>query len=56
MTSENYFRDYLYLTEDKILTKMDHYLDVYHRLLAPWRSQNISFWEISVWEGGSINM
>ena len=56
MTSENYFRDYLYLTEGKILTKMDHYLDVYHWLLAPWRSQNISFLEIGVWKGGSIKM
>ena len=35
MTSGNYFRDYLLLTEDKLMTKMDHYLDVYHRLLAP---------------------
>ena len=56
MTSGNYFRDYLLLTEDKLMTKMDHYLDVYHRLLAPWRSQDISFLEIGVWKGGSIKM
>ena len=36
MTLNNYSRDYLYLTDDKVMTKMDHYLDVYHRLLAPW--------------------
>ncbi len=43
------FCDYLLLTEDKLMTKMDHYLDVYHLLLAPWRSQDISFLEIGVW-------
>ena len=43
MTLDNYFRDYLHRTNDKVMTKMDHYLDVYHRLLAPWRSQDISF-------------
>jgi hypothetical protein len=43
MTLDNYFRDYLHRTDDKVMTKMDHYLDVYHRLLAPWRSQDISF-------------
>ena len=52
MTSGNYFRDYLLLTEDKLMTKMDHYLDVYHRLLAPWRSQDINFfgnWRLEGW-------
>ena len=56
MTLDNYFRDYLHRTDDKVMTKMDHYLDVYHRLLAPWRSQNISFLEIGIWKGGSIKM
>ena len=48
MTSENYFRDYLYLTEGKILTKMDHYLDVYHRLMAPWNVNDIRLLEIGI--------
>ena len=56
MTLDNYFRDYLHRTDDKVMTKMDHYLDVYHRLLAPWRSQDISFLEIGIWKGGSIKM
>ena len=56
MTLDNYFRDYLHRTDDKVMTKMDHYLDVYHRLLAPWRSQDISFLEFGIWKGGSIKM
>ena len=56
MTLDNYFRDYLHRTDDKVMTKLDHYLDVYHRLMAPWRSQDISFLEIGIWKGGSIKM
>ena len=52
MTLDNYFRDYLHRTDDKVMTKMDYYLDVYHRLLALWRSQDISFLEIGIWKGG----
>ena len=47
MTSENYFRDYLLLTEDKLMTKMDHYLDVYHRLLAPGDLKTSVFWKLA---------
>ena len=56
MVLGNYFRDYLLRTDEKMMTKMDHYFDVYHRLLAPWRGQNISFLEIGIWKGGSIKM
>ena len=47
MTSGNYFRDYLLLTEDKLMTKMDHYLDVYHRLLAPGDLKTSVFWKLA---------
>ena len=56
MTLDNYFRDYLHRTDVKVMTKMDHYIDVFHRLLAPSRSQDISFLEIGIWKGGSIKM
>ena len=56
MTLDNYFRDYLHRTDGKVMTKMDHYLDVYHRLLAPRRSQNISFLEIGIWKSDSTKM
>ncbi len=56
MAEENYFRDYMLRTEDLMINKMDHYLDVYHRVMAPWKHKDIRFLEIGIWKGGSINL
>jgi len=56
MAEENYFRDYMHRTDDLMINKMDHYLDVYHRVMAPWKSKDIRFLEIGIWKGGSINL
>ena len=31
-------------------------MDVYHRVMAPWKNKNIRFLEIGIWKGGSINL
>ena len=56
MGEENYFRDYMHRTDDLMINKMDHYLDVYHRVMAPWKNKDIRFLEIGIWKGGSINL
>ncbi|WP_235822597.1 class I SAM-dependent methyltransferase [Pseudogemmobacter blasticus] len=52
----NYFRDHLAKTGDRALLKMDHYLDVYHDLLRDWQGSDISFLEIGVYKGGSLDL
>ncbi len=57
MTNPNdpgYFRDYLARTGDKMIVKMDHYLDIYPRILRGWGGRNASFLEIGVYKGGSM--
>ena len=56
MAEENYFPDYMHRTDDLMINKMDHYLDVYHRVMAPWKNKDIRFLEIGIWKGGSINL
>ena len=56
MTHSGYFRDFLLRTDDRTLFKMDHYLDIYDRLLGAWRGRKISFLEIGVYKGGSLRM
>jgi len=56
MTDNNYFRDYMLRTDDLAINKMDHYLDVYHRLMSPWKGKDIRFLEIGIWNGGSIEI
>ncbi len=51
MAEENYFRDYMHRTDDLMINKMDHYLDVYHRVMAPWKNKDIRFLEIGIWKG-----
>jgi hypothetical protein len=52
----NYFRDYLSRTGDKLVIKMDHYLDIYPRILRGWGGRNINFLEIGVYKGGSLDL
>jgi hypothetical protein len=47
MTSGNYFRDYLLLTEDKLMTKMDHYLDVITGCWPPGDLKTSVFWKLA---------
>jgi hypothetical protein len=56
MRASNYFRDHLARTDDRTLFKMDHYLDIYDRLLAGWQGRSVSFLEIGVYRGGSLRM
>ncbi len=56
MSSPGYFRDFLSRTDDRTLFKMDHYLDIYDRLLGAWRGRKTSFLEIGVYKGGSLRM
>lgn len=56
MTNPRYFRDYPARTGDRMLFKMEHYLEIYDDLLAPWQGRDIRFLEIGVYKGGSIPM
>jgi hypothetical protein len=51
-----YFRHFLSRTDEKLLVKMDHYMDVYDRELGPWLGRKVSFMEIGVYRGGSLRM
>lgn len=51
-----YFRQYLARTDQRALIKMDHYLDIYDRLLGGWQGREVSFLEIGVFKGGSLGM
>jgi hypothetical protein len=51
-----YFRHFLARTDERTLFKMDHYLDIYDRELAPWLGKKVSFLEIGIWKGGSLRM
>jgi len=52
----NYFRNYISQTDDRMIMKMDHYLDIYDKLLRDWQRRDVSFLEIGVYKGGSIRM
>jgi len=52
----NYFRDYFANTDDKMVMKMDHYLDIYAKLLRDWQGRDVRFLKIGVFKGGSIRM
>lgn len=53
----NFFREYLTRTDSRTIYKMEHYLDVYHRLIGAWQGRSdIRFLEIGIFEGGSIGL
>ncbi len=51
-----YFRDYPARTGDRMLFKMEHYLELYDDLLASWQGREVSFLEIGIYKGGSLPM
>jgi hypothetical protein len=51
-----YFRDYPVRTGDRMVLKMEHYLERYDELLGDWQGRDISFLEIGVYKGGSMPM
>lgn len=52
----SYFRDYLTRTGEKMVIKMEHYLDIYPRILRGWSGRNLKFLEIGVYKGGSLDL
>jgi len=56
MTATSYFRDYPPKTGDRTLFKMEHYLEIYDRLLSPLQGEDLSFLEIGIYKGGSMPM
>ena len=49
-----YFRDFPARTGDRMLFKMEHYLEVYDELLADRQGRDLSFLEIGIYKGGSL--
>lgn len=56
MTKTQYFRDYPARTSERMLFKMQHYLEIYDDLLADWQGRDVNFLEIGVYKGGSMPM
>ncbi len=51
-----YFHDFLTRTGDRMVIKMQHYLDVYPRILRGWSGRDVRFLEIGVYKGGSLDL
>ncbi|MFK7869076.1 MAG: class I SAM-dependent methyltransferase [Roseobacter sp.] len=51
-----YFRDHLKQTGPAMITKWEHYFDIYGRELAELQGRDVNFLEIGVFRGGSIPM
>ncbi len=51
-----YFHDFLSKTDNRMLTKWVHYLDVYQRELGNLQGRDVVFLEIGIFKGGSIPM
>lgn len=56
MTTTRYFRDFPERSGDRMLLKMEHYLEIYDELLSDWQGRDVSFLEIGVYKGGSLPM
>ncbi|MFN4191576.1 MAG: class I SAM-dependent methyltransferase [Tabrizicola sp.] len=56
MTTTRYFRDFPKRSGDRMLLKMEHYLEIYDELLSDWQGRDVSFLEIGVYKGGSLPM
>ena len=42
--------------DGRIIDKWMHYFPIYERHLAPWRNKTLTFIEIGVFKGGSLQM
>lgn len=51
----NLWQDFL-LNKDKAILKWTHYFPIYERHFAPWQNRTMTFWEIGVLYGGSLQM
>ncbi len=56
MPDPGHFRRYLSRTDGRALYKMDHYLEIYDSLLPLWQGRELSFLEIGIYKGGSMQM
>jgi hypothetical protein len=54
--SANPLRTYFDANPGRLMTKWDHYLDIYHRHFARFRGQPITLVEFGVFHGGSLQM
>src|SRR6476469_2066160 len=42
--------------QGKTIHKWAHYFPIYERHFAPWQNRSLVFWEVGVYEGGSLQM
>jgi len=42
--------------QDKVIHKWEHYFPIYERYFQPWRNRSLTFLEIGVAKGGSLQM
>jgi hypothetical protein len=51
----NLWQDFL-TNQGKVIHKWEHYFPIYERHFAPWRNRSLTFLEIGVAKGGSLDM
>lgn len=56
MTPSRYFQSFPARTGNRTLFKMEHYLEIYDEMLAPYQGKDLNFLEIGIYKGGSIPM
>ena len=52
----NLWQDFSTNQHGRIINKWEHYFPIYERHLSPWRNKSITFIEIGVSQGGSLQM
>lgn len=53
---DNPLREYFLANQGRQIHKWTHFFDIYHRHFAPYRDREITFLEIGVQHGGSLQM
>lgn len=51
----NLWQDFL-INQDRVIDKWPHYFPAYERHFGPWRNKSLTFLEIGVFKGGSLQM
>jgi hypothetical protein len=52
----NLWQDFSANKQGRIINKWEHYFPIYEKYLSPWRNKSLTFIEIGVSQGGSLQM
>jgi hypothetical protein len=54
--SGNFFRDYFFANKGRLINKWHHYFEIYERHFSRYRGKDITFMEIGIYQGGSLEL